>query len=428
MVWTIIAGALAITMGSGALLGAAIGLTGLIILHFQAGGLASLAVPAVWNVFSDYILAAVPMFVFLGEILLRGGVSDRLYSALTPLFHRVPGRLLQTNIWVCTVFGAVSGSSSATAAAVGSVAYPELARRGYDRPRVLGSLAGAGVLGLMVPPSLSLLIYGAMQDVSIGKLFLAGILPAVLIAGLFSLYVGVRALLRPESMPAPGPKPSWGHVLRSLLDVWPLPILIFAVLGTIYSGLATVTEAAGLGVAVAVIMGFAWGTLTLRKLWEAIISGSRILASIVFVILGTLILAQAVANLGLPRKIFEAVSSAGLSSFEVLLVVTLIYFILGCFFDGLSLMIMTLPLVFPLMTGLGFDPVWLGVIITMLIEIGAITPPVGVNLYVLLAISRGEVSLPAAARATVPYWAMLVLAILILTIFPGIALYLPGFL
>ena len=428
MVWAIIVGALAITLGSGAFLGAAIGLTGLIILHFQAGGLTSLAVPAVWNVFSDYTLAAVPIFIFLGEILLRGGVSDRLYSALTPLFHRVPGRLLQTNVWVCTIFGACCGSSAATAAAVGSVAYPELGRRGYNRPQVLGSLAGAGVLGLMVPPSLSLLIYGAMQDVSIGKLFLAGILPALLIAGLFSLYVGLLAVLRPESVPAAGPNPGWRLVLRSLLGVWPLPILIFAVLGTIYGGFATVTEAAGLGVAVAIIMGFAWGTLTPRKLWEAFVSGSRILAAIVFVILGTLILAQAVANLGLPRKIFEAVSNAGLSSYEVLLVVTLVYFILGCFFDGLSLMIMTLPMVFPLMTGLGFDPVWLGIIITMMIEIGAITPPVGLNLYVLLAISHGEVSLPAAARATVPYWGMLVLAILILTVFPSIALYLPGFL
>jgi len=427
LVWIIIIIALAITMGSGARLGAAIGLTGLIILHFQAGGLTVLAVPAVWNVFSDYILAAVPMFVYLGEILLRGGVSDRLYSALSPLFYRLPGRLLQTNVWVCMLFGAVSGSSSATAAAVGAVAYPELGRRGYNKPQVLGSLAGAGVLGLMVPPSLSLLIYGAMMDVSVGKLFLAGILPALMITVMFSFYVGVFAVLRPEAIPAETSKPSWGEVFRSLVDIWPLPVLIFAVLGTIYSGLATVTEAAGLGVVVAIIMGFTWGTLTLGKLWEAIISGSRIVAAIIFVILGTLILAQAVANQGLPRQVFEMVSSAGLSKYEVMLVLTLIYFLLGCFFDGLSLMIMTLSIVFPLMISLGFDPVWLGVIITLLIEIGAITPPVGVNLYVLLAISRDEVTLPEAARATIPYWSILILAIVILTAFPEIALYLTKF-
>ena len=427
MVWIIIITALAITMGSGARLGAAVGLTGLIILHFQAGGLTVLAVPAVWNVFSDYILAAVPMFVYLGEILLRGGVSDRLYSALSPLFYRLPGRLLQTNVWVCMLFGAVSGSSSATAAAVGAVAYPELGRRGYNKPRVLGSLAGAGVLGLMVPPSLSLLIYGAMMDVSVGKLFLAGILPALMITAMFSFYVGVSAVLHPETVPAETSKPSWGEVFRSLVDIWPLPVLIFAVLGTIYSGLATVTEAAGLGVVVAIIMGFTWGTLTIGKLWEAIISGSRIVAAIVFVILGTLILAQAVANQGLPRQVFEMVSSAGLSKYEVMVVLTLIYFLLGCFFDGLSLMIMTLSIVFPLMISLGFDPVWLGVIITLLIEIGAITPPVGVNLYVLLAISRDEVTLPEAARATIPYWSILILAIVILTAFPEIALYLTKF-
>jgi TRAP-type C4-dicarboxylate transport system permease large subunit len=199
------------------------------------------------------------------------------------------------------------------------------------------------------------------------------------------------------------------------------------VLGTIYGGLATVTEAAGLGVVVAIIMGFTWGTLTIGKLWEAIISGSRIVAAIVFVILGTLILAQAVANQGLPRQVFEMVSSAGLSKYEVMFVLTLIYFLLGCFFDGLSLMIMTLSIVFPLMISLGFDPVWLGVIITLLIEIGAITPPVGVNLYVLLAISRDEVTLPEAARATIPYWSILILAIVILTAFPEIALYLTKF-
>jgi C4-dicarboxylate transporter DctM subunit len=424
MAWILIVFGLALIFGTGALLGPGIGLTGFALLHWVAGGLTMLAVPAVWNVLTDFTLSAVPMFIFLGELLSRSGLSARLYHALAPLFARVPGGLLQSNVWVCASFGAISGSSSATAAAVGSVAYPALARLGYPRSAVVASLAGSGTLGLLIPPSLALLIYGATQEVSIGQLFLAGILPGLMMASLFSLYVAVLSC-RAGFLPAAQSLPSWPETLRRLAGAWPLVVLMGAVLGTIYAGLATPTEAAGLGVAVAVLMVFGFAARPLRVIYASMFAGAQVFGVLSLVIMGTLILAQAVGNLALPRALVQAVGAAGLGPTEVLIAVVLVYLVLGCFFDGLSLMIMTLPLVFPLMTGFGYDPVWLGVAITLLIEIAAITPPVGVNLYVLLAITEGEVALPEAALATVPYWLLLLLGVALITLVPDIALLLP---
>lgn len=425
MVWLVILGGLAVLIVTGALLGPGIGLVGFILLDRFAGGVTMLAVPAVWNVFTDFTLSAVPVFIFLGELLSRSGLSARLYTALAPLFARVPGGLLQSNVWVCASFGAISGSSSATAAAVGSVAYPALSAQGYHRPSVLASLAGAGTLGLLIPPSLSLLIYGATQDVSIGRLFLAGILPGLMMAVLFSVYVAVLSR-RKGLVPTAATLPPWGETLRRALGAWPLVLLVGAVLGTIYAGLATPTEAAALGVAITVVLVLFSCDRPLKVIYEAFFHGVQVFGVLSLVIMGTLILAQAVGNLGLPRALVGWVGQAGVDAAMVLLLVVLVYLVLGCFFDGLSLMIMTLPLVFPLLTGLGYDPVWLGVMITLMIEVAAITPPIGVNLYVLLAVSNNEVRLPEAAVATIPYWLLLLFGALLLTLFPQIALFLPN--
>jgi tripartite ATP-independent transporter DctM subunit len=423
--WLLLGSSLLITISSGVVIGAALGLTGMVLLHFMAGGSTGLMITATWNTLTDFTLSAVPVFIILGEILLASGLSNRMYGSLSPLFHRVPGRLLHSNVAVCTLFGAVSGSSMATAAAVGSVAYPELVRRGYHQPTVIASLAGAGTLGILIPPSLPLILYGATQDVSIGRLFLAGILPGLMMAAMFMAYLLVLGLKRPDLAPGDDRRPTVREILLGLLDLWPLAFVIFAVLGTIYLGLATPTESAGLGVATTILLGFAFGDLTWKSLWRAFVSSTVTFGTIALILIGAVILAQAISILGLPRHLVEAVTSGNLSKYEVLSAIVVVYLILGCFFDGVSLLLMTIPFTFPLMTGVGFDKIWFGVIVTMLIEIGMITPPVGLNLYVLIALTNKRVSLAEASIHAIPYWLLLLVGIAILTWFPEIALILP---
>ncbi|MEM9443236.1 MAG: TRAP transporter large permease [Pseudomonadota bacterium] len=424
--WSLLLGGLIAFAGSGLALGAALGLTGILLLQFAAGGVTFVAVDAVWNVSNSFTLSAIPLFIMLGEIMLRSGVSERIYTALTPFFRRVPGGLLHTNIAVCTLFGAVSGSSLSTAAAVGSVAYPEMAKRGYDRRMVVGSLAGGGTLGLLIPPSLSLLIYGALTETSIGRLFMAGIIPGILIAVLFMGYILVRCLMVPTLAPRDDQKLWLRKILLDLLGLWPFLVLIIAIMGSITYGIATPTEAAGLGVLTTIVVGRFWGSLDIETLAASIYNAILLYASIAFVVMGATILAQAVSLLGVPQAILESVEAIDLGPATVLAIVVLVYLLLGCFFDGLSLMIMTLPIVFPLMTGLGYDAIWLGVIITIMIEIGQVTPPVGLNLSVLVSVTREEVTLGAAALATIPYWLLLLAGVALLTAMPQLALYLPN--
>ncbi|MAX32833.1 TRAP transporter, DctM subunit [Onishia taeanensis] len=428
MSWAILSAGLLVFLGSGAVLGAALGLTGFILLHFQAGGASALAINSAWNLLTEFTLSAVPLFIFLGDILLASGVSTRVYNGLTPLFRRIPGQLLHTNIAVCTLFGAVSGSSTSTAAAIGSVGYPELSKRGYSPSMIVGTLAAGGTLGLLIPPSLALLIYGATQNVSIGKLFLAGMLPGLLIALAFFGWIMVRASLGSPVAPSREEKMDWGAVGRGLLEVWPLPILIFFVLGTIYMGIATPTEAAALGVTASIVLGLTWGDLDMPKLWGAFKHASMMFGAIAMILIGTVILSQAVSLLGLPRAAVDAISGLGLDRYGVLMMIVLVYLLLGCFFDGISLLLMTLPITFPMITSLGFDPVWFGVIVTLLMEIGMITPPVGLNLFVLCSITHNEVSLPDAAKASLPYWLILLGAVGIFTAFPELILWLPSML
>jgi tripartite ATP-independent transporter DctM subunit len=426
MFWIILALGLLITAVTGAPIGLGLALTGMAILHFLAGGANVLAVTSVWNVFTDFTLSSIPLFMFMGDVMLESGLSGRLYSGMTPLFQRIPGKLLHSNIAVCTLFGAVAGTSTATAAAVGSVAYPELARRGYDKRAVVASLAGGGTLGLLVPPSLSLLLYGATQGVSIGRLFLAGIVPGLMIAAFFMIYIYIHSLRNPKLTPHSDDRPTLTEKIRGLLQTWPLFVLVFSCMGTVFLGWATATEAAGLGVAAAIVTGFIWGELTWKRLWNAFLGSTVMFCSITMVILGSLIMSQAVSILGLPQQVMKGIVDLGVSPYVVLLLIVAMYLVLGCFFDGVSLMLMTIPLAYPVMTGVGFDAVWLGVIITILIEVGMLTPPVGMNLFVLTAITNNEVTLAEAAKASVPYWMLLLFGVLVLTIFPGIALWAPG--
>ncbi|NBN63883.1 TRAP transporter large permease [Pannonibacter tanglangensis] len=427
MIWTLLGGMTLATVMTGAVLGAALGLTGFAILYFFSGGATNLGVQAVWNTFNSYTLTAIPLFILLGEILVASGLARNVYRAMSPLFARLPGGLLHTNIAVCTLFGAVSGSSMAVAAAVGSVAYPELTRRGYDRNSVVGSLAGGGTLGLLIPPSLSLLIYGAFTETSIGKLFLAGIVPGLIAAAGFMVWITIHSLRRPELAPRNlEPAVGLGQALKGLVEIWPLLALIGAVLGSLFAGLATPTESAGMGVAAAIILGFAVGDLTLAGIGRALMSTVTTFAVIAMVFMGAVILAQSISVLGLPQQLLGQMAELGLSPLMVLLAIIVIYILLGMVFDGLSMMIMTLPIVFPLLTGLGYDPVWLGVLITLLIEIGMLTPPVGMNLFVLVGMSNNQVTLGDAARAALPYWLVLLGVIALMTLVPALATGLPS--
>lgn len=426
MFWTTLIGILVVTASSGVALGAALGLTGLVILEFFGNGSTYLAIDVIWNVFNSFTLSAVPMFILLGEILLRSGVSERAYTAFTPVFAKVPGGLLHSNIAVCTLFGAVSGSSLSTAAAVGSVAYPEMSKRGYDKEAVVGSLAGGGTLGLLIPPSLSLLIFGALTETSIGRLFVAGVIPGLLVSALFMAYIFFLCLRRPQIAPRWKESTSVWAVLRGMVQIWPILLLILSIMGSIMFGLATPTEAAGVGVVVAIIISFAWGELTLAKLAAAVLRSVLLFASIGFIVLGAAILSQSVSILGVPQSILEMAINSNLGTYGIFALIILIYVLFGCIFDGLSLMIMTLPIVFPLLTGLGFDPIWIGVIITVMIEIGQVTPPVGLNLTVLTGVTNNDVPLGRVAVATIPYWMLLLLSVAIMTIFPQIALFLPS--
>lgn len=425
MLGTTLIGMLVSTAATGVALGAALGITGLTILYFFVNGATSLAVDAIWDVFNSFVLSAVPMFILLGEILLRSGISERIYSAFSPVFRKVPGGLLHSNIAVCTVFGAVSGSSLSTAAAVGSVAYPEMVKAGYDKEAVVGSLAGGGTLGLLIPPSLSFVIYGALTETSIGRLFIAGIIPGLMVSGLFMLYILILCIRKPNISPRSTEAYGLADIFSGMKQIWPVIILILAILGSIVAGIATPTEAAGVGVVVAIFISFVWGSLTIKELGLAVYRSVLVFGSIGFIVLGATILSQSISVLGVPRDILEATVSGDIGKYAVFAIIIILYVVLGCIFDGLSLMIMTLPLVFPLLTGYGFDPIWIGVIITIMIEIGQVTPPVGLNLSVLSAITNNEVSLGRVAIATIPYWFILLLSVVILTFFPIIALYLP---
>ncbi|NYT73795.1 TRAP transporter large permease [Halomonas sp. QX-2] len=427
MSWLLLSGALVLFLTSGAILGAALGLTGLLLLHFQANGATPLAINATWNMLTDFTLSAVPLFIFLGEILLASGVSKRVYNGLTPLFARVPGQLLHTNIAVCTLFGAVSGSSTSTAAAIGAVGYPELTKRGYKPSVVVGTLAAGGTLGLLIPPSLALIIYGATQNVSIGQLFIAGMLPGLLIAAAFSTWIMIRSKIGESVTPTFKEKVTFKHVITGLKEIWPLPVLIFFVLGTIYLGIATPTESAALGVVASIVLGLKWGDLTFKRLWQAFKHASIMFTAIGMILIGTVILSQAVSLLGIPRTAVETIGNFGLGPYGILLMIVIVYIVLGCFFDGISLLLMTLPITFPMITSLGFDPIWFGIIVTLLIEIGMITPPVGLNLFVLSSISKNEVNLTSAAKASFPYWLILLGAIGVFTLFPNIILWVTTF-
>ena len=383
------------------------------------GGLESV----VWNTVDNFVLTAVPLFLFMGTIILHGGISTRFYRSLALWLNRVPGGLAQTNILSCSIFSALCGSSVATAAAVGSIAIPEMQKRGYGVRPMTGTLAAGGTLGILIPPSIPFIIYGSTVGESVGKLFVAGIVPGFLMAAVFMLFLGVQAKLFPRDFPSLDEAVAWRARFSGLRDLVPVVLLIALVMGGIYAGFMTPTEAAGVGAAGAVAVVGLYGGLTMEVLRRSLLDALRTNAMILFIVIGAQIMSFALVSAGIPRALVSAIQAAQLTPYMVLAVVVVMYLVLGCLVDALSLMLLTLPVVFPVMKAAGFDAIWFGVVLVILLEIGLVTPPVGMNLFVIQGMAK--TTLGEVAWGSLPYVILMLVGVLALTVFPDIALWLP---
>jgi|RhiMethySRZTD1v2_1073278.scaffolds.fasta_scaffold01518_5 C4-dicarboxylate transporter, DctM subunit len=378
-----------------------------------------------WTTSNSFILVAVPLFILLGEILLRSGISDRMYNAFAVWLNRVPGGLLHTNIASCAMFAATSGSTIATAATIGTVALPAFETRRYNEPLVLGSLAAGGTLGILIPPSINMVIYGAMTDTSIGQLFVAGIVPGVVLALMFMGLILGAALIWPSIEGAREPVTPVRVKLRTLVDLIPPASIFVVIMGSLYTGLATATEAAALGVVAALFLAAINGRLSIVMLHTAFKSTVRTTSMVMLIILGAFFLNFVLSLVGIPQAISNWVKGLGVSAMTTLWVLLIMYAILGCFMESLSMMITTIPIVTPLVVALGVDPVWFGIFLIVLTELALITPPVGMNLFVIQGIRPPGRNQNDVIIGALPFAAVMLVMIVVLMYFPDIALWLP---
>ncbi|MYN14372.1 TRAP transporter large permease subunit [Pusillimonas sp. TS35] len=378
-----------------------------------------------WGTLNDFLLTAIPLFILLGELLLRSGITERMYSALSSWLQHLPGGLLHTNIGASSVFAAMSGSSVATAATIGTVALPAFQQRGYSERMALGSLAAGATLGILIPPSINMIIYGAITNTSIGKLFIAGILPGIALAGAFMLTIAACALLRPGVAGNAEPPAPVRERLAALADLLPPAFVFFIVMGSIYSGWATPTEAAALGVVAATAIAIYKRKFSLKMLHECFLSMARTTAMIMLIIIGAYFMNYVVGIMGVPGALSRWVSQLGLSPTELILALVLFYLVLGCFLETLSMMIATVPIVVPLIVQFGFDPVWFGIFLVIMMEISLITPPIGMNLYVVQGV-RGHGSITDVIVGTVPFLAVMLLFVFLIILWPDAVMWLPN--
>ena len=378
----------------------------------------------IWGSASSWTLTALPLFIWMGEILFRTRLSQDMFKGLAPWMQALPGRLLHTNVIGCAIFAAVSGSSAATCATIGRMSLPELARRGYPESMTIGSLAGAGTLGLLIPPSIIMIVYGVSADVSIAQLFIAGVLPGIMLALLFSGYIAAWALRHPALVPPRDAAMSFGEKLAASRSLIPVVLLIGAVLGSIYAGIATATEAAGVGVLGALVLSAAQGSLDWRTFCQSLMGGTRLYCMIALILAGAAFLTLSMGYIGLPRHLAEWIASLGLTTFQLIVALTVFYVILGCFLDGISMVVLTMGVIMPTVQKAGIDPLWFGIFIVLVVEMAQITPPVGFNLFVLQGMTRREIGW--IARVTLPFFFLMVAAVLLIYFFPQIVTFLPA--
>nr|WP_188911006.1 TRAP transporter large permease subunit [Salinarimonas ramus] len=378
---------------------------------------------AMWQQLNSWDLTALPMFILMGDILFRTKLSEDMFEGLTPWLARLPGRLLHVNVVGCTIFAAVSGSSAATCATIGRISLGELKKRGYSDVMAIGTLAGSGTIGLMIPPSIILIVYATATEQSVARLFIAGVIPGLMLTALFMGYVIVWALLNRHRMPPPEPVMPLRQRISKLRRLAPVVLLIVGVIGSIYAGFASATEAAAVGVFLALAISWRAGTLNLPTFRAALISATKTSCMIAFILAGAAFLTTSMGFTGIPRMLAEWIGSFGLSQAMLLLALTVFFIVMGCFLDGISLVVLTTSIIMPLVTAAGIDLIWFGIFIVLVVEMAQITPPVGFNLYVLQSLTGRDIF--RLGLYTAPFFALMCLAALLLALFPDIALWLP---
>ena len=378
-----------------------------------------------WGASNSWSLAALPLFIWMGEILFRSKLSDNLFAGLAPWMRGLPGRLLHVNVFGCAVFAAVSGSSAATAATVGKMAIPELSRRGYPENLMIGTLAGSATLGLLIPPSIILIVYGVATEQSIARLFAAGIMPGVLLIGLFSGFIILWALFNRDRIPVEtDAAPTLRQKLASSRELIPVIGLIAGVIGSVYFGIASPTDAAAVGVVLALLLAWQSGDLTRASFAAGLMGAVRTSCMIAFILAGAAFLSVAMGFAGIPRMLAGWIGGLGLSQYELLLALTLFFVVLGCFLDGISIVVLTTSIIMPIVEQAGIDPIWFGIYLVIVVEMSQITPPVGFNLFVLQSMTGRNIL--QIAYASLPFFLLMALAIVILTFVPEIVLALPN--
>ena len=420
----VVFGVLFMALSSGIWVGFALFIVGFVgMALFSALPAGNNMASSVWATVEKWEYVALPMFILMGEILYRSGISEKLFRALVPWLYRLPGGLLLMNIVSCTLFAAVSGSSAATTATVGRITLAELDKLGYERRIAMGSLAGAGTLGFLIPPSLIMIVYAILAEVSIGKMFMAGILPGILLSTIYSGYIIFQGIRRPDIAPQTQDRYTWADRFKAMKDLAPTVILILMVLGSIYAGIATPTEAAALGVLGATVFAFLNRQMNLKTLFECLINAVKTNAMIMLIVVGASFLSRVMGFLGIPAAITQAITQMNLSPYTLMILLGLVYIVLGCLLDGFSIVVMTLPIALPMVTAAGFDPIWFGIYLILMVEVSQITPPVGFNLFVIQGLTAEPIM--NIARYALPFFFLMLLTTAILTVFPEIALFLP---
>ena len=380
----------------------------------------------VWAVLNNFVMTSIPLFILMGELLLRSGVTDKMYHSLSLWLSRLPGGLLHTNIGACAVLAATSGSSVATAATIGTVAIPTFKAKGYNERVVLGSLAAGGTLGILIPPSINMIIYGSIADASIGRLFIGGVIPGLLLALSFSLIIGFMAVLRPSIAGAPEPKTTFAAKLRTLPSFLPSLIIIVAVMGSIYLGWATPTEAAALGVLAVLMIALARKRVTIKVLHEAFASTVKTASMILLIMVSAFYMNYVISIMGVPQALSSWFVEFNISPKATMWMIILFYLILGTFIETVAMMVTTIPLIVPLVVSVGYDPVWFGVFLVILCEASLITPPIGMNLYVVQGVRPDKGPLNDVIVGSLPFLAMMFVMVILLIYFPSISLWLPN--
>ncbi|MCA3629893.1 MAG: TRAP transporter large permease subunit [Methylobacterium sp.] len=414
-----------ITLACGLWIGLALGLVGFISFAALTNSDPALSFgTTVWGSLNSWTLTALPMFIFMGEILFRSSLSDDMFKGLAPWMQRLPGRLLHTNVFGCGIFAAISGSSAATCATIGRMTIPELRKRGYDDMMSLGSLAGSGTLGLLIPPSIILIVYGVAAEVSIARLFIAGVIPGIVLMLIFSAVLMVWAMLQPRKVPERDAPMTFLQKMNESRRLIPVVALIIIVLGSIYAGIATPTESAVLGVVGSLVLTVATGPFSWKMFNDSVMGAVRTNTMIGLILAGAAFLTTAMGFSGLPRIFADWVNSLGLSQIGLILALTVVYIVLGCLIDGISMVVLTAAVVLPAVKAAGIDLVWFGIFVVLVVEMAQITPPVGFNLFVIQGLTGRP--LGYIALAALPFFFAMLGMVAIMVIFPDLATWLPN--